>query len=185
MTYAELGRVRGISTASATRLAFRRKWQRQRGNDGTARVAVPVSEARRQIERAHDDRDGGVMSPALSARWRQRSPLLASAPQQMLQPLRLLREQLTAAEQGRDAERSRADALRDKIEGLQAQVATAEAEAETARTAAREATQTAATLRKAEGTVQTLGDHAAWAKAGSALAIRSNRCPNPAPSVPL
>ena len=30
------------------------------------------------------------------------------------------------------------------------------------------------------GTVQTLGDHAAWAKAGSALAIRSNRCPNPA-----
>jgi hypothetical protein len=37
----------------------------------------------------------------------------------------------------------------------------------------------------ARGTVQTLGDHAAWAKAGSALAIRSNRCPNPAPSVPL
>ena len=37
----------------------------------------------------------------------------------------------------------------------------------------------------AHGTVQTLGDHAAWAKAGSALAIRSNRCPNPAPSVPF
>ena len=35
------------------------------------------------------------------------------------------------------------------------------------------------------GTVQTLGDHAALAKVGSALAIRSNRCPNPAPSVPL
>jgi hypothetical protein len=50
MTYAELGRVRGISTASATRLAFRRKWQRQAGNDGTARVAVPANEARRQIE---------------------------------------------------------------------------------------------------------------------------------------
>jgi hypothetical protein len=57
MTYAELGRVRGISTASATRLAFRRKWQRQGGNDGTARVAVPVSEAHRQPERTHDDRD--------------------------------------------------------------------------------------------------------------------------------
>jgi multiple sugar transport system substrate-binding protein len=35
------------------------------------------------------------------------------------------------------------------------------------------------------GTVQTLGDHAALAKVRSALAIRSNRCPNPAPSVPL
>src|SRR5579862_3357442 len=46
MTYAELGEARGISTASATRLAFRRKWRRQGGNDKTARVAVPVSEAR-------------------------------------------------------------------------------------------------------------------------------------------
>jgi hypothetical protein len=35
------------------------------------------------------------------------------------------------------------------------------------------------------GTVQTLGDHAALAKAGSALENRSNRCPIPAPSVPL
>jgi hypothetical protein len=30
-----------------------------------------------------------------------------------------------------------------------------------------------------------LGDHAALAKAGSTSSIRSNRCPNPAPSVPL
>jgi phosphoglucomutase len=29
------------------------------------------------------------------------------------------------------------------------------------------------------------GDHAALARAGSALARRSNRCPNPGPSVPL
>jgi aromatic ring hydroxylase len=29
------------------------------------------------------------------------------------------------------------------------------------------------------------GDHAALAKAGSALEVRSNRCPNPVPSVPL
>jgi hypothetical protein len=44
MTYAELGQARGISTASATRLAFRRKWRRQGGNDKTARVAVPIGE---------------------------------------------------------------------------------------------------------------------------------------------
>ena len=34
-------------------------------------------------------------------------------------------------------------------------------------------------------TVQALGDHAALARVRSALAIRSNRCPYPAPSVPL
>jgi hypothetical protein len=61
MTYAELGAARGISTASATRLAFRRKWSRQVGNDGIARVSVPVSEARAQPDKAdaspHDARD--------------------------------------------------------------------------------------------------------------------------------
>ncbi len=46
MTYGELGEARGINTASAKRLAFRRKWRRQAGNDGTARVAVPVDEVR-------------------------------------------------------------------------------------------------------------------------------------------
>jgi AcrB/AcrD/AcrF family len=35
------------------------------------------------------------------------------------------------------------------------------------------------------GPSRDLGDHAALARAGSASEIRSNRCPNPAPSVPL
>jgi hypothetical protein len=56
MTYAELGRARGISTASATRLAFRRRWPRQAGNDGTARVAVPVGEDRPARDDRPDDR---------------------------------------------------------------------------------------------------------------------------------
>lgn len=46
MSYAELGQRRGISAASAKRLAIRRQWRRHRGNDGTARVAVPVTELR-------------------------------------------------------------------------------------------------------------------------------------------
>ena len=53
MPYAELGQARGISTASATRLAFRRKWRRQGGNDGIARVAVPTGEDQPR----HDDRE--------------------------------------------------------------------------------------------------------------------------------
>jgi hypothetical protein len=43
MTYAELAAVRGISPASAKRLAQRHRWGRQVGNDGGTRVTVPLS----------------------------------------------------------------------------------------------------------------------------------------------
>lgn len=46
MTYAELGSARGISPKSAERLAQRRHWPRQLGNDGIARVLVPFGEDR-------------------------------------------------------------------------------------------------------------------------------------------
>jgi hypothetical protein len=142
MTYADLGRSRGISTASATRLAFRRKWPRQGGNDGTARVAVPIGEARPQTDRTHDDRDddrGGVtrllnvLEAAVAA-----SGERAEADAATIAVLRGQIEQTQAeldeerrgreaervradrAEQGREGERSRADALRDRLEVLQA-----------------------------------------------------------------
>jgi chromosome segregation ATPase len=44
MTYKELGDARGISAASAKRLAIRRHWRRTPGNDGVSRVMVPVTE---------------------------------------------------------------------------------------------------------------------------------------------
>ncbi|MBV8359977.1 MAG: hypothetical protein JO189_18875 [Deltaproteobacteria bacterium] len=43
MSYSELGEALGIKPASARRLSFRRRWPRRIGNDGTSRVAVPVS----------------------------------------------------------------------------------------------------------------------------------------------
>jgi hypothetical protein len=46
LTYAELGKARGTNAAAAKRLAMRRRWRRQAGNDGTTRVSVPVSEVR-------------------------------------------------------------------------------------------------------------------------------------------
>jgi hypothetical protein len=46
MTYAELGRARGITTGSAEQLARRRRWPRQLSNDGMVRVLVPVGEDR-------------------------------------------------------------------------------------------------------------------------------------------
>ena len=57
LSYGELGQARGISTASAIRLAFRRKWRRQDGNDGTVRVA-PVDETNPQGEKVDSDGDG-------------------------------------------------------------------------------------------------------------------------------
>jgi len=42
LTYAELGKARGISAASAKRLALRHGWHKEPGNDGLARVRVPV-----------------------------------------------------------------------------------------------------------------------------------------------
>ena len=56
LTYAELGRARAISAASAKRLATRRRWRRQ-DNDGTTRVAVPVAEASLRESEPGDNAD--------------------------------------------------------------------------------------------------------------------------------
>lgn len=58
MTYAELGEARGISTGSAERLARRRRWARQIGNDGIARVSVPLDEADKRVD-VRPGRQGG------------------------------------------------------------------------------------------------------------------------------
>jgi hypothetical protein len=72
MTYAELGKARGIDAASAKRLAIRRHWRRTRGNTGTARVAVPVTEATPRETRPGDatedvTRDVTAFQTALAA----------------------------------------------------------------------------------------------------------------------
>lgn len=54
LTYAELADALGINPASAKRLAIRRGWQKTPGNDGKARVAVPIE--RLMVERS-DPRD--------------------------------------------------------------------------------------------------------------------------------
>ena len=46
MTYAELAQVRGIKEPAAVRLVQRRGWERQPGNDGSTRIAVPLVELR-------------------------------------------------------------------------------------------------------------------------------------------
>ena len=43
MTYAEAARLLGIKVDSVMRRARNRKWHKELGNDGLARIAVPVS----------------------------------------------------------------------------------------------------------------------------------------------
>lgn len=43
MTYAEAARILGIKVESVMRRARNRKWHKELGNDGLARVAVPLS----------------------------------------------------------------------------------------------------------------------------------------------
>src|SRR3954466_13465730 len=54
-TYAELAQALGITAASAKRLAIRRGWPKQPGNDGRARVAVPVERLLRPNPTGDDD----------------------------------------------------------------------------------------------------------------------------------
>lgn len=56
LTYAEAGRALEMQPGSVKRLSFRRKWPRRTGNDGLARVGVPVAE----LNPATGDATGGV-----------------------------------------------------------------------------------------------------------------------------
>jgi hypothetical protein len=50
MSIAELAESRGITKPSAWRLAYRRSWHRQKANDGTVRVYVPLGKDRPQTD---------------------------------------------------------------------------------------------------------------------------------------
>ena len=73
MTYAELAAALGIGADSARNLVRRRRWHRTPGNDGMARIAVPVD----YLDRASHDpggppadapADGGPIPPSRSSR---------------------------------------------------------------------------------------------------------------------
>jgi chromosome segregation ATPase len=147
MSYAELGRARGTSAASAKRYANRQRWRKQPGNDGTVRVAVPPGgTVPRETVRGVVPGDGPDLSRLLDdankraiaalreqqeherAAWREdRARLVAE--------IDGLRAAYDRAEQGRDGERARADTLRDRLNAMQAQLADAHAALQRAETA--------------------------------------------------
>ena len=120
LTYADLGESLGITADSAKRLARRRGWTKQPGNDGRARVSVPVE---RLVPRAvpeddpEDDRedipedvredDPGERGAVIAALHR-----LIETLEQELAAVRSSRDaEITTLRADRDAERDRANAL--------------------------------------------------------------------------
>ncbi len=60
LTYAEAGQAMEMQPSSVKRLSFRRKWPRRTGNDGLARVGVPVAELHPATGGGTRDATGGV-----------------------------------------------------------------------------------------------------------------------------
>ena len=114
MTYAELGQARGISAKSAERLAQRRRWPRQIGNDGMARVLVPFGE-----DHVTPRRRGRMAAPDIAER---RGPdiggvvrdAIRETAETLMAPLREQieheRSRADRAEKRADEERARAEA---------------------------------------------------------------------------
>jgi hypothetical protein len=116
LTYAELGKARGISTASAKRLALRHNWHKTAGNDGLARVRVPVA-ALETTPATSGVRLPGDMSPATVpvatlAMVQQEAAELRSRLAQREGELDGLREAMRRADAEQNAARAEAVALR-------------------------------------------------------------------------
>lgn len=119
MSYAELGKIRGISKESSLKLALRRGWRRQADNKGIVRVCVPLEFAvQRDIGAdARADKNLGAVDISMDAKR------LAN---EMGNALTILREQMSTAQ----AANSR---MAEDIVALRAQVVILAAERETAR----------------------------------------------------
>jgi hypothetical protein len=144
MTHAELAQARGISTASAIKLALRHRWRKQKDNRGTLRCLVPT-------EFTNPNRDTGAVAAADGG-------VDASAAIAALQAaVTMLGDQLTHERTRADTAQTRLDDLQAKLVDTQAELAAAmevadrsSAELEAAQMALSEAQADAAELRQAE-----------------------------------
>jgi hypothetical protein len=127
MTYRELGKARGISAASAARLAFRKGWQRQPGNDGAARVAVPTGEDQASPYDARAGTRDAATGEAPGSGAREAVSRGARMPGAEL-AIQALREQADQAERRADTERDRADRERESRERAEVRADAADAD---------------------------------------------------------
>lgn len=135
LTYAELGAALGITPASAKRLSIRHHWPKHPGNDGKARVTVPLERLTLAEAAAGDDASDepedipgdttGDVSVTVTALVGQLDRVTAE--------LAAARERLAAVEDERDTARATAaqvEALRAVLDVERQRVTDAKAEAE-------------------------------------------------------
>jgi hypothetical protein len=159
VTYDELGRIRGIGPESAVKLAQRKRWRRIPGNDGVARVCVPLDwlTPAKEPSGEHSPKSSPELMAALAALTdqllRERSRADAAEARADMAVLRAaeLREAIAVlearlaegalaearahaerAETSRDTDRARAEALRQMLDEAEAAEKRARAHAETA-----------------------------------------------------
>ena len=143
LTYAELGRVRGISKASAERLVRRHKWLRQEGNQGVAMALVPLSmieetvnkgdQAHREQEsvspdKGQDTRGDVTHGEALTAAINALTARAERAEAEADRLTALLASERDRGDKERDQQRTELDQLRKAMHETQAEARAATAE---------------------------------------------------------
>lgn len=117
LTYAELAQRLAIKPASAKRLAQRRKWVRVVGNDGVARVHVPLSAVPGDVP---DDVASDVPDDIIPVVSLPVAPDLVSRIAYLDGIIEGLRGQLEAEKQRAEAEGHRADAAEARVRDIAA-----------------------------------------------------------------
>ena len=125
MTYAELADVRGVSPASAKRLAQRHHWGQQTGNDGVVRVTVPLSALVKPAQTKEKNvADKQAMSPATGAAdpatpvpvIHDVAGAVIPATDVLARAVEALREQLVRADEREESARRRAARAEREVE---------------------------------------------------------------------
>jgi hypothetical protein len=169
MTYGELAIARNISRRSATRLAFKEGWKRIPGNDGHARVAVPMPaimprettspvqhpgehDARHDVGRHGAAGFSAALEAVTAAHARETAALEAtiSAQAQVIATKDSLIAVLRVVADQARAETQEASALQEQLDAAEARATSAEQAAEQARQHVREAEDAIEQLRQTE-----------------------------------
>jgi len=118
LTYAEIAAALGITRESARQLVIRKRWKRSRGNDGKARIGVPlVALPSERTSRAPSDRtsDGTSHHPSPHpSAGTSDHPSEISRNDALLRTLDTLRASLARAEAAADREQARAETASER-----------------------------------------------------------------------
>jgi len=122
MTYAELADALGIGLDSAKNLVRRKQWPRTRGNDGMARITVPIEAV--PLPPANPPTDTPINPPTYGATDAPTTPLILEVLQRHIERLE---SELATLRVERDEERVRAADLALKAGQVEALTATLKA----------------------------------------------------------